>query len=121
VQDAALDNTNECNEDEMYEAWSQIRIAKASQTEWWYSEKDHKTYGFDRGCPDNECDNGCEKDRQGEQCTNIMGIGEWLFDYSADTYPNYTAEYSQASPEIGGLCRCILISGMRGSGLGEGW
>jgi len=55
----------------MYEAWRQIRIAKASHTGWWYSERDNKTHSFGRHWrrPDNECDNGWKEGSQGEQCT----------------------------------------------------
>jgi len=96
-----LENANDCSESEMYEAWRQIRIAKASQTGWWYSQRQDKTYGFDRRCPDNECDNGWKEGSVGEQCTNIVGVKGWLFDYQNEVYPNYTAEYVQYLPEPG--------------------
>ncbi|KAK0644238.1 hypothetical protein B0T16DRAFT_333811 [Cercophora newfieldiana] len=102
-KDHAVENANECDESEMYEAWRQIRIAKASQTGWWYSKKDEKTYGFDRRCPDNECDSGRNEGSEGEQCTNIQGVGGWLFDYVGERYPNFTAEFIQPLPEIGDL------------------
>jgi len=37
----------------------------------------------------------------GEQCTNIVGVKGWLFDYQNEVYPNYTAEYVQYLPEPG--------------------
>ncbi|KAK0708043.1 hypothetical protein B0H67DRAFT_494721 [Lasiosphaeris hirsuta] len=96
------DGQLECSESEMYEAWRQIRIAKASATGWWYDEAGSKTYGFDRRCRDNECDNGWKEGSEGEQCTNIKGgADDWVFDYESETYPNFTAQYIQALPEPG--------------------
>ncbi|KAK4173732.1 hypothetical protein QBC36DRAFT_359276 [Triangularia setosa] len=91
-----------CDHSEMYEAWRQIRIAKGSQTGWWYDAKGKKTYGFDRRCKDRECDNGWMVDSEAEQCTNIYKKNnEWLFDYEAKTYLNYTGRYEQDLPEPG--------------------
>lgn len=93
-----------CDQSEMYEAWRQIRIAKASQTGWWYDKWGFRTYGFDRRCPDGECDNGWKEGNEGEQCSNIDNKHEplpWTFDFSAEMYPNYTAKYAQNLPMPG--------------------
>ncbi|KAK3395080.1 hypothetical protein B0H63DRAFT_408387 [Podospora didyma] len=90
-----------CDQSQMYEAWRQIRIAKSSLTGWWHDSFNRKTYGFDRKCRDNECDNGWKNDSVGEQCTNIRGKNKpWVFDYEADVYRNYTAQYAQKMPDI---------------------
>jgi len=94
-----------CSAYEMYEAWRQIRIARSSQTGWWHDKKSKKTYGFDRRCKANECDNGWKIGSEGEQCTNIRkGLfkkePDWLFDYEADDFVNYTGKYAQKMPAI---------------------
>ncbi|KAK0701553.1 hypothetical protein B0T21DRAFT_300371 [Apiosordaria backusii] len=91
-----------CDQSQMYEAWRQIRIAKGSQTGWWYDAKGKKTYGFDKRCKDRECDNGWMIDSEAEQCTNIKKKNNgWLFDYEARIYPNYTGRFEQDLPEPG--------------------
>ncbi|KAK4194261.1 hypothetical protein QBC40DRAFT_213946 [Triangularia verruculosa] len=91
-----------CDQSEMYEAWRQIRIAKGSQTGWWYDAAGKKTYGFDKRCKDRECDNGWMRDSEGEQCTNIKKKNnEWVFDFEASTYLNYTGRFEQDLPEPG--------------------
>ncbi|KAK3384064.1 hypothetical protein B0T24DRAFT_715836 [Lasiosphaeria ovina] len=93
-----------CASEDMYEAWRQIRIAKTSATGWWYDRHGGRTYGFDRSCRNNECDNGWAKGSEGEQCTNIHAPAEhrnWVFDFVADTYPDFTAQYIEALPELG--------------------
>ncbi|KAK3331864.1 hypothetical protein B0T19DRAFT_438745 [Cercophora scortea] len=92
----------DCNAEEMYEAWRQIRIARASYTGWWYTKWGKKTYGFDRRCPNNECDNGWKAGSIGEQCTNIRNKIDslpWLFDYAGDVYNDYTGNYVEDLPD----------------------
>jgi hypothetical protein len=92
----------ECSDCDMYEAWRQIRIAQASQTGWWYSSASKRTYGFDRRCANNECDNGWKIGSEGEQCTNIdKSVKTWLFDFESATYPNYTGKYKRSLPTPG--------------------
>ncbi|CAP61629.1 uncharacterized protein PODANS_4_2270 [Podospora anserina S mat+] len=89
-----------CDHREMYEAWRQIRIAKGSHTGWWYDGKGKKTYGFDRRCKDGECDNGWMTGSEWEQCTNIKkSNNDWLFDYEAPEYLNYTGRFEQHLPD----------------------
>ncbi|KAK4191049.1 hypothetical protein QBC35DRAFT_448664 [Podospora australis] len=89
-----------CDAEELYEAWRQIRIAKGSQTGWWHDAKYKLTLGFDRRCPDHECDNGWKRGSEGEQCTNIKkGKHDWTFDYEAYVYANYTGKYERVMPE----------------------
>lgn len=93
-----------CGHSDLYEAWRQIRIAKASQTGWWFDLRGKQTLGFDKRCKNNECDNGWKKGSEAEQCTNIhrkAADDEWLFDFEAVTYPNYTGKYEQDLPEPG--------------------
>ncbi|KAK0733197.1 hypothetical protein B0T26DRAFT_736185 [Lasiosphaeria miniovina] len=93
-----------CGVEDMYEAWRQIRIAKASATGWWHDPRGRRTYGFDRSCRANECDNGWAEGSEGEQCTNMhapKAHHDWVFDFVGDTYPNFTAQHTQALPELG--------------------
>ena len=90
-----------CDQEEMYEAWRQIRIAKGSQTGWWYDARGKRTYGFDRSCREGECDNGWKQGSEGEQCSNIDKKEiDWTFDFVSDIYPNYTAKYIQPLPQL---------------------
>ncbi|KAK4221848.1 hypothetical protein QBC38DRAFT_491221 [Podospora fimiseda] len=93
-----------CNHNDMYEAWRQIRIAKGSKTGWWHDKQGKRTFGFDKRCKDNTCDNGWKKDNPAEQCTNIhkKAIKDpWLFDFEAIEYHNYTGKYEQDLPVPG--------------------
>ncbi|KAK3682062.1 hypothetical protein B0T22DRAFT_484151 [Podospora appendiculata] len=102
LSDEAEPGDLDCNAKEMYEAWRQIRIARASYTGWWYTKWGKKTYGFDRRCPDNECDNGWKVGSIGEQCTNIqsnMASLPWLFDHAEPIYHDYTGQYVEDLPD----------------------
>ncbi|KAK3938642.1 hypothetical protein QBC46DRAFT_439876 [Diplogelasinospora grovesii] len=93
-----------CSADEMYEAWRQIRIAKGTETGWWYDKPYHQTMGFDKRCKHNQCDNGWEFSNKAEQCTNINTgsfDNPWTFDYEAPVYLNYTGVYAQRMPTPG--------------------
>ncbi|KAM7186116.1 hypothetical protein V8F20_011522 [Naviculisporaceae sp. PSN 640] len=100
-----------CHQLEMYEAWREIRIATDSQTGWWYDKWGFRTYGFDKWCPEGECDNGWKIENPGEQCSNIhvkrwawetKEQPPWTFDYKAEDYANYTGKYEQELPSVGG-------------------
>ncbi|KAM7183601.1 hypothetical protein V8F33_013476 [Rhypophila sp. PSN 637] len=87
-----------CDQSEMYEAWKQIRIARHSQTGWWYDKDGYRTFGFDRSCPKGECDNGWRNGYDGEQChKNKHKPAPWTFDYKARQYKfyNHSAPFPQ--------------------------
>ncbi|KAL2258797.1 hypothetical protein VTK26DRAFT_7744 [Humicola hyalothermophila] len=88
------DKEHGCDVQDVYKAWNQIRQAKNSPTGWVHDGE--FTWGFDRRCKDNECDNGWKKGSEGEQCTNMRDKNAgWLLDFEADEYEGYRGQWEQ--------------------------
>lgn len=94
------DREHGCNVQDAYDAWNQIRVTQNSQTGWIHDGE--FTFGFDRRCKNNECDNGWKRGSEGEQCSNMRDKkAVWILDHEADEYPGYKGQWEHSLSEVG--------------------